>query len=747
MPRLRRHEAERRQRRRRQLFGPSEGSTSPEFLPEPTVSIQLSNGTWLDVSDDVRYQARIVIRRGRSSRDKRTRAASCNFQLDNRNGKYSPRNPLSPLYGLINRNTPVLVTNRGTIRFWGEIPEWPSTYTTGQKDAIVNVAAAGMLRRLTAPTQKVLKSTLRRTIGNASPVAWWPLDEGTESTTGSSGISGGSLITGTNGGVHFGVYGDLGGSLVEPGFDVQDSTTMTYGGLQGNVPALASTWGCEFAAKSDESAANALIHIALSNGSVIVVFPQFDVFPCQVIMYDFAAGISGIGGSLADAAHIANFDSTVWHYYAFYVQQNGAYVACQFYIDGVLSGSSTAAFASTLTQPVSFLANVGQTGSAITSGGDGTLKSMSSIAFFNGSSPSAGGVAYNGYAGETAGERISRLCSENSIPFYAYGDITDTEPMGPQGVDTLVQLMYDCEDADGGFLFEPREHFGLAYKPRSSLYNQAATVALDHSASGNLDSAPKTRDDDQGIINKSTVNRKNGGSATYELTTGPTGSADPPVGIGLYDEQPTVNVFSDVQLLDIAGWRVSTGSVDELRIDVIYVNIGNMVTNHGLVSLAGSCLSAQVGDRITLDNCPTNWVPPGQQTQLIVGQLETFDQFLCNIDFDSVSESMYHVAVLEDPILGRCESDGTYLSADMDDITSTFNVSIPSGPLWLTTATLPSDFPFDVRCLGERWTVLAINDVGATTQQFVVTRSVNQIAKPQIAGASITLQQPMILAR
>lgn len=743
MARLRRSEVERRQHRRRLLLaGAADGVGYPQL---PQVQILLSNGTWLDISTDVRYQARITVRRGKSARDKRTRTATATFQLDNNLGKYSRNNPNSLLYGLISRNTQVIISNMGTVRFWGEIPEWPPTWTTGSKDGTVTISAAGWLRRLTAPQQRVLASTLRRTIGNSQAVAWWPLDDGTSSTTGASGLSSGAPMTQINGGVHFGTTSDLGGSAIEPTFDIQDPTLMTYGGLAGTVPALGDNWGCEFAAKVDPSVSNAMINITLSNGNIISVFPQSSPLVCQVYMYN-NANIVSVSGSLADAAVVANFNSKTWHYYAFYVRQHGAGVGCEFYIDGVLSGSLGGTFAATLAAPTTFQVNVQQLGSATVGGGDGTLKSFSSLAFFNGRFPSAGGAAYTGYTGEAAGVRVQRLCTENGVPFVAYGDLTNSEAMGPQAVDTFIGLLYDCEDADGGQLFETREQFALSYITRASLYNQPASVALDHSMSGNLDSAPKIRDDDQGITNKTTAKRRNGSSAVFEKTTGVNNSANPPVGIGLYDEAPEFNVATDAQLLDIAGWRVAVGTVDDMRIEMVSVNVANMVVNHGLVSLAGSVLTARVGSRMTLDNCPTQWVPPGQQSQILVGQYEQFDQFTYTIDFDTIQESIYHVSVLEDPILGRCESDGTSTVNSHIATDTVFSVQTATGELWITNALFPADFPFDIRCNGERATVT--NITGASSPQvWTFIRAVNGVAAFWPANSPIVLAQPMIMAR
>ncbi|WP_433537600.1 hypothetical protein ACQPZK_07595 [Micromonospora sp. CA-249363] len=67
---------------------------------------------WVDFTSDVRLSSAssgggISITRGRSAEGSAVDSGSCSFVLNNRQGKYSPRNPLSVYYGLIGRNTPV----------------------------------------------------------------------------------------------------------------------------------------------------------------------------------------------------------------------------------------------------------------------------------------------------------------------------------------------------------------------------------------------------------------------------------------------------------------------------------------------------------------------------------------------------------------------------------------------------------------------------------------------------------------
>ena len=66
------------------------------------------DGVWSDITDDV-DRTGVEITRGRADEASEVEPGTCKFLLTNANGKYSPRNPSSPLYGSIRRNVPVRV--------------------------------------------------------------------------------------------------------------------------------------------------------------------------------------------------------------------------------------------------------------------------------------------------------------------------------------------------------------------------------------------------------------------------------------------------------------------------------------------------------------------------------------------------------------------------------------------------------------------------------------------------------------
>src|SRR5690606_16436632 len=121
------------------------------------VQVEMWTGEWVDITNYVyaRGGGSIAFSRGMPDEGNGPDPGLCTFQLNNRDGRFSPRNPMSPYYGLIGRNTPVRVSvNLGEvaevdrIRWVGEISEWPVRWDVSGQDVWVDVRAQGILRRL-----------------------------------------------------------------------------------------------------------------------------------------------------------------------------------------------------------------------------------------------------------------------------------------------------------------------------------------------------------------------------------------------------------------------------------------------------------------------------------------------------------------------------------------------------------------------------------------------------------------------
>lgn len=76
-------------------------------VPRDVVAEMFLLGGWTDITSDVQLASDVRIVRGRANEAGQPAPSTCTLQLNNRTGKYSPRNPAGPYYGSLGRNTPL----------------------------------------------------------------------------------------------------------------------------------------------------------------------------------------------------------------------------------------------------------------------------------------------------------------------------------------------------------------------------------------------------------------------------------------------------------------------------------------------------------------------------------------------------------------------------------------------------------------------------------------------------------------
>jgi hypothetical protein len=105
--------------------------------PLDTVIEALIGGTWVNITSDVLGEGantKIKLHRGRDDTFGTAQPSSATMELKNPAGKYSPRNPRSPYYGLIGKNTPVRIYVR---------PHWTSGSGMDDSDTFTRTIASG----------------------------------------------------------------------------------------------------------------------------------------------------------------------------------------------------------------------------------------------------------------------------------------------------------------------------------------------------------------------------------------------------------------------------------------------------------------------------------------------------------------------------------------------------------------------------------------------------------------------------
>jgi hypothetical protein len=353
----------------------------------------------------------------------------------------------------------------------------------------------------------------------------------------------------------------------------------------------------------------------------------------------------------------------------------------------------------------------------------------------------ANAALLNAWSGETAANRFARLCAENGLTSRVYGYPDVSAVMGDQSIDTLANLLSYCEVSDRGMLYEPAETLGLGYRTLHSLCAQPAAVTLDYSQAqlGDGSAGLSPTDDDQYTVNDATVSRNNGSTFQLQVTDGPMSVQPPPAGVGDYATQVTVYTESDASLPHLAGWITHIGTADEERYPVIPLNLARAE----LAGLVYDLQDVRLGGYARMTNLLSQ-LPPGPASQMIYGTEEKLGGFWQLMTWNAVPETPYEVLVLDDPVYGHLDTDGSALASPAASTATTLSVATvnPASPLWTTD---PADFPFDIAVAGEQITVT--NITGASSpQSFTVTRSVNGVVKAQAGGTSVALFHTPVLA-
>jgi hypothetical protein len=719
--------------RRGEAFGAPAASPMGGDVPG-SIKVELYiSEAWVDVTrldathPGVYYRDDIDISRGRPDESSTVNPGTCTFTLNNRDGRFSPRNPLSPYFGILGRNTPVrvsIVQANGVrrYRFHGEIASWPQKWDQSGTDVYVPVEAAGILRRLSQGANLAGSALYRGIAKHATNlVAYWPCEDGVGSTSIGSAVSGvtAMAIRGTP------TLASLTDYVASDALPLMGSASFT-----GTIPSYSTTLGQNslrfVMTVPSAGATNAqIITTIIASGTVV----RWELYYGTGGSLGLR-GFDGTGTNITDTGAVAfavdgkdllvGLDistSGTGIAYSITTLQAGLTTGSTF--GGTLASNTVGRFTS-----VVMATSRGLTGTAL---GHVHVQNISTSVF-------AQADALAAYAGETAGTRIARLCAEEGINYQRIQPqaAPGTTAMGIQHAASLTTLLAECVASDMGGLLEPRDQVGLAYRDRETLYDQTTRLALSYSAA-QLAAPLDPVDDDQRTVNDITLTRTDGSSQRATQATGPLGVST----IGQYDASLSTSLYRDTQLPDQAGWRLHMGTTNEARYPVLKLNLAHttFTTSESMMTAA---LTLDVGDRVTIDNLPA-WLPPDQISLIVEGISERKNGIEHEMTLTCSPESPYHIAVYEDTTW-RYTSDGSTLGAAYGSTDTSLLVATPSGPLWSVT-----DGSFDIIVGGERMTVTGIT--GSTSPQtFTVTRSVNGIVKSQLSGATVELFKPAFYA-
>ncbi|MFH9610416.1 hypothetical protein [Streptomyces sp. NPDC017448] len=566
-----------------------------------------------------------------------------------------------------------------------EVPTWAPRWTVGGADMDVALQGAGILRRLSQGA-KALESTLRRRIPSYGPLAYWPMEDQSGATAAYSPIEGVAPLRVTK--AAFGQDASLAGSSALP-------TIEAGGRMVGAVPAPvgnSTQWSVHMVYTLDGAP-------PASNGEFLAWRTSGTIRRWRLLQRTGIGTIEGYdaAGDLVINQPVSVDDEDVlagWNRYRFRVSQTGGTVSWR--LSWININGDVGGFGGTYSGTVGRVTQIETTIGASVDG----LR-VGHIAVFPVELTDAYTLADHGFTGESAGARVLRLAAEEGLSISLYGKPDDTVAMGPQRPDTLLNLLYECEASDGGILYEDRERLGLVYRTRTTLYNQEPVLTLAYSQ---IVQPFEPVDDDAHIRNDVTRSRAGGSSVRLVRESGPLSVAPPPAGVGTYDEAVELSVAADHQLDDITAWALHLGTWDEAR----YKQVRILLHKHPELIKAASALD--VGDLVRITDLPA-YLPPGPVDLLVEGYRETLSNLSWELILNCSPAGPWQVGVVEDPVRGRADTDGTELAAPVSATAPMWPITVTAGPDWITTAEHPSQFPFDVTAGGEQVTVTAITGV------------------------------------
>jgi hypothetical protein len=223
--------------------------------------------------------------------------------------------------------------------------------------------------------------------------------------------------------------------------------------------------------------------------------------------------------------------------------------------------------------------------------------------------------AARAYDQEKAGTRALRLGSNAGVPIIQTGASTVTATMGPQTPSKLTELLEETAEADGGFLMEERDDFGLTIVARNSIWNRLPRIL--HIDQGHLTAPLDPDTDDQQTRNDVTVSRPGGSFRRAIKETGPLNvnlPEDDPEGVGVYDEQVSVNVGNDDLCTSHANYRMGRGTLEAPRYPSFTCNMAASVFQASQ-ALAADVMGLDLADRVLLYNTETDYIPRNQGIQ------------------------------------------------------------------------------------------------------------------------------------
>jgi hypothetical protein len=573
-------------------------------------------------------------------------------------------------------------------RFTGEVKSWKPRRDVSGKDVYTLVEAAGQTRRLGSGEDE-LQSALRRRIPSYSPLAYWPMEEGSDATQAFSPIQGVAPLRATN------LTWASADSLVSSGPLPVLASGSDLPQMRGTIPPPAAAitgWLMRWVYRLDT--VNTTLYTfmrVLSTGTVADWKMQWRNDLTRIIGLD------------ADGATVFTNDFTTgtdlynqWNEARLSIVQSGGTVnwSLTWQDIGGDAGAVSGSYSGTIGRPTAVVSPTDGYSAAL----DGMA--LGHISAWGTSTTNAYVNAITAYTGEYACDRLMRVAGEELIPLSVIGIRSEQERVGPQRITTILDTLGQAADVDGGILHDRRDRLALRYRGRANLYDQDVALTLDYPTAGHVAPDLEPAEDDQAPFNTITVQRQDGSSGIARQLEGPLSVLPPSQGgIGKVSTSVTLNLRDDSQPEQHAAWRVYLATWDESRWPVVAVDLAAVPD-----ALRAQVQAVDLGDRIQITNPPFS-MAPGTIDLLAQGYTEVIGQFDWDITYNCTPAGPWNIWIVEDPDYGRPDTAGSTLAASYTSTATSISVATASGPVWTTDH---SDTPWNISVGGETMTVVSL---------------------------------------
>jgi hypothetical protein len=637
---------------------------------------------------------------------------------------YDPDNVLSPLYGLIGRRTPILVSIDGQAEAAGEVASWragaspdwlPDTGTGVRGYRYVDVIAAGYLRRVSNWTREIRSPMTRQLSRSRQWRAYWPCEDLKSAGNTLANLRPGGEPAATDVVTLQGDQGPAGSAPVV--------TTGVAGLIRGNVIVTGTSTAWQFGLAFDLSDVSlpaapglaGLIVCRSSNGWRWTI----GVGQANVALTAYNSDGDQVGQIFRTwSESVGGHDQWVWARVLLTFTTGNVNANLGLTYEGATTRWQYAMDvpASNMGQPVTVQAGQDNAhiGHIIVTGATDDLLGADLR------------QSLNGYVGETAADRVARLCAQEGVPLTVQGVAAQTQAMGPQTPDALLSLLRECADTEDALIFEPRDQIALTMRTRRHLY---APPKLALSYPDHIAQPFAATSDDLSIANIVTVKQADGGQAS---ASAPPGSAMDPDEVGEERKEHGVNVADEaVYLQGLADyWLNRLGVLGARYPSVVIDALVNPVQ-------AKTAAALQPGDLITISGYRSTTI------YLMVLAVSTVTSAATRrVSLTTVPGDVFRVGVYNQAT-SRYDVNST-LYAPVDATATSITVDSPRVVAWSLTA-VPYVWIMD----GETVRVTTITAPSGNTnrQTATVDRSVNGVQRSHTAGTPVSLADPVRYGR